>query len=341
MFDQSKLKKQSLTFAKYLIALSALAWISYTIDITTTINNIESLSLLTLVFLMVASVASVIARAAMWYPLVRYFGRSDITRLVKADLVILFANSLLPSRISGRSIAPIALRNFTGLAWSQAVAATVVHTGIYAVLYGLVGLLGWGIDMDSYGPELTLVILLSISLYLIVGAAIVLAGWRLDILDQIVNRIARLVTPLPAGSRISGTIDSLRSKLLDGSNEQFQLLVGNPSTIGLFVVAWMIAVVLMPAVRIGILLSAMAITEINLLLLPLYTVVAYSVTVLPLTPGGIGVAEATGVAVFLALGAPEGAVVTIIFLDRLFGVYLPSLFGWVPLVRTDLREVID
>jgi uncharacterized membrane protein YbhN (UPF0104 family) len=39
--------------------------------------------------------------------------------------------------------------------------------------------------------------------------------------------------------------------------------------------------------------------------------------------------------VFVALGVPESAIVTVVFLDRIFGVYLPSLLGWIPLVCTD------
>jgi len=72
------------------------------------------------------------------------------------------------------------------------------------------------------------------------------------------------------------------------------------------------------------------------LLLPLYLVTAYSITLLPLTPGGIGVTEATAVAVFAGLGLPEAVVIPVVFLDRFLGVYLPALVGWYPTTKLDV-----
>ena len=74
----------------------------------------------------------------------------------------------------------------------------------------------------------------------------------------------------------------------------------------------------------------------NLSTLPLYLVTAYSITLLPLTPGGIGVTEATAVAVFAGLGIPESVAIPVIFLDRFLGVYLPALLGWYPATDVDV-----
>jgi len=341
MADASSWRSLLRTLAKYGIALGALAWVLYATNISRAVDTISQLSVTTLVLVMVVSVAGVLARVTMWYVLVTYFGETDLKRLVTADLIIKFVNSLFPSRLSGRSIAPIALRHFTGLAWNRAVAVTVAHTGLYAVLYGLLTLVGLAADIDAYGPGLTVVVLLSVGAYLTVGGAVVLAGWRLDVFDRLVAWIARLADSLPTGGTVATALDRFRVKLLDGSDEQFRLLVRDPRTVALFVVTWITALMLVPAVRIWILLAATGVTELDPLLLPLYIIVAYSVTVLPLTPGGIGVAEATAVAVFVALGVPEGAIVSVVFLDRVFGVYLPSLAGWIPLVQTDFRSVID
>jgi hypothetical protein len=76
-------------------------------------------------------------------------------------------------------------------------------------------------------------------------------------------------------------------------------------------------------------------------LLPLYLVTAYSVTLLPLTPGGVGVTEATATAVFVSLGVPSAAIVPIVFVDRLFGIYLPAVIGWYPAARLDLSALAD
>ena len=330
-----------LTAAKYGLAIAALAWVIYTADIERTIAAVSRLSAATLAVVVAVSVVSVLARVATWHVLVAYFIDVDLKGLVTADLIIKFVNSLFPSRFSGRSIAPLALRHFTGLAWTEAIAVTVAHTGLFAVLYGLVTLCGILVDIGAYGSGLTAVILLSAGVYLGVGGAVVLAGWRLDVFDRLVVRLAGIISRFPAGHNIAQPLHSFRTKLLDGSDARFQQLVRDPSTVGLFISVWIVAILLIPAVRIWILLVATGITELNPLFLPLYVVVAYSVTVLPLTPGGIGVTEATAVAVFVALGVPEGAIVTVVFLDRIFGVYLPSLLGWFPLIRTNFRAIVE
>jgi uncharacterized protein (TIRG00374 family) len=75
------------------------------------------------------------------------------------------------------------------------------------------------------------------------------------------------------------------------------------------------------------------------ILLPLYLVTAYSVTLLPLTPGGIGVTEATATAVFVSLDVPSAVIIPVIFLDRFLGVYLPALVGWYPSLDMDLSAL--
>lgn len=341
MAEKGVWQSRLLTAAKYGLGLLALAWVVHTADVTRIISALARLSATTLTLVAAVSVVSVLARVATWYVLVAFFGDVGWRELVTADLIIKFVNSLFPSRLSGRSVAPVTLRHFTGITWAEAVAVTVAHTGLYAVIYGIIALIGLVIDLDAYGPGLTMVVLLSVAVYLGVGGIIIMAGWRLDLFNRLVARLVRLLERFPSGPKLASPLDSFREKLLNGPDQQFQRLVQNPQTVGLFAITWVVALLLVPAVRIWILLSATGVTVVNPLILPLYVVVAYCVTILPLTPGGIGVTEATAVAVFVALGVPEGPIISVVFLDRLFGVYLPSLAGWVPLVRTNFSAVID
>jgi uncharacterized protein (TIRG00374 family) len=321
--------------------MAVLAWVFYTTDVERTLNAITQLSPVAVGLVIGISIIGVFARVSTWYVLVVFFTEVDWKQLVTANLVIKFVNSLFPSRLSGRSIAPFALRHFTGIGWNEAMAVTVAHTGLYAVLYGIVTLFGLAINLPTFGPGLTALILLSVAGYIVVGGGVILAGWRLDLFNQLVSALARLCEYLPWGAAVAAPIDKFRTKLLDGSEKQFQQITRDHRSVFLFIMTWVIALLIIPTLRIWVLLSATGVTGLNPLLLPLYVVVAYSVTILPLTPGGIGVAEATAVAVFVALGVPEAAIVSVVFLDRVFGVYLPSLLGWVPLVRTDFTEAIN
>jgi uncharacterized protein (TIRG00374 family) len=326
---------------KYGLGVGLLAWIIYITDVSRIVATVGRLSALTLTLVVAISAIGLLARTATWYVLVAYFTRVDIKQLVTADLIIKFVNSLFPSRFSGRAIAPLTLRHFTGLSWEEAMAVTVTHTGMFAMLYGSFTLLGMSVSVNAYGSALSVIILLSAAIYIVVGGAVVVAGWRLDVFDRLIARLVRLIEWFPAGDRIATPIDGFRAKLLSGSDEQFQQIIRDSRSISLFIIMWLVAVLLIPGVRLWILLTAVGVTGINPVLLPFYLIIAYSVTVLPLTPGGIGITEATAVAVFLALGFPEGEIVTVVFLDRIFGVYLPSLLGWFPLVRTNFRTLFE
>jgi uncharacterized protein (TIRG00374 family) len=313
----------------------------YTTDVERTLAAITQLSPVAVGLVIGISIAGVLARVSTWYVLVMFFTEVDWKQLVTANLVIKFVNSLFPSRLSGRSIAPLALRHFTGIGWNEAVAVTVAHTELYAVLYGVVTLFGLAINLPTFGSGLTALILLSVAGYIVVGGGVILAGWRLDLFNQLVSALARLCERLPWGAAVAAPIDKFRTKLLDGSEKQFQQITYDHRSVLFFITTWITALLIIPTLRIWVLLSATGVTGLNPLLLPLYVVVAYSVTILPLTPGGIGVAEATAVAVFVAFGVPEAAIVSVVFLDRVFGVYLPSLLGWIPLVRTEFAEAIN
>jgi len=329
------------TTVKYGLGIAMLGWLIYSVDIDRAVSTLGQISGMTIFLVVVLSLLGILITAVTWYPLVTRFAPVSIPQLLTADLTIKFVNTLSPSRLSGRMIAPLTLRHHVGLDWNEAVAITVAHTGLYAILYGTFTLLGLILDAEAYGPGLTTIIFLSAGAYVVVGGTIVLSGWRLDLFDQLFSRINRTIERVPGGRRLAAPMDSFRTKLLDGSDWQFRQLLSDAPTIGLFTGAWMGALLVIPALRVWVLLSAMGVTTLGPLLLPLYLIVAYSVTVLPLTPGGIGIAEATAVAVFVSLGVPEEAIVTVVFLDRIFGVYLPAIVGWIPLIRTDFESVIS
>jgi uncharacterized protein (TIRG00374 family) len=95
-----------------------------------------------------------------------------------------------------------------------------------------------------------------------------------------------------------------------------------------------------PALRVWLLLTALSGEFSPVVLLPVVLVLAYSVTVLPLTPGGVGVAEASATLVLTQLGVGAELAAAVILVDRSFGVYLPALLGAVPMGQLDLRALL-
>lgn len=332
--------ERPLRVAKYVLGIAALAWVLATVEWGRAVATLVGFPAPTVAAVVAVSVVGVVARVVTWGALAAHFTDIDFLPLLEANLLVNFVNSLFPSRVSGRSVAPLALRRYLGVAWNEAVAITVAHTGLYAVCYGAVALLGLALTAGRFGPGLSAVVALSTLAYLGSGAAVLFAGWRLDLFDRVVDGLLWVVVRLPAGDRVGSTVDSARAALLERADERFRGLLRARRRVFLFSLAWIAALVVVPAVRFWLLLSAGGATGVDPLLLPLVVVVAYSITILPLTPGGIGVAEATAVAVFVALGVPRSVVVPVILLDRLFGVYLPALAGWVPFVRADLGRSV-
>jgi hypothetical protein len=101
-----------------------------------------------------------------------------------------------------------------------------------------------------------------------------------------------------------------------------------------------VTLVLTPGLRTVLLLGAVDATVTPVWLVPVALVVAYSVTVLPVTPGGVGVSEVSATLVFVALGVPTEAAVVVVLLDRVVGVYFPALLGWFPAARVDLAGLV-
>lgn len=329
-------RRAALKTLQYAIGVGLLWWLVRTIQWGSLLETAARLSTWSLIVVLAASLAGMVAQFGTWHALAAPVSRYPISRIVQVDLVIRFVNSLLPSRVSGRSLAPIAVRHYLGASWADATAVAMVHTGLYALCYALVTVVGILVGRGLFPTRLLALLTLAGLLYLGTGALIVLAGIAPEPLLRVLGGIQSVGERVPViGGKVAGWLDSLDG-LVRNASSSFGRLVSAPLPVTGFVVGWIGAVVLFPSIRFGVLLSAFGLEFEPLILLPVYLITAYSVTVLPITPAGLGITEATATAVFVALGlSPEVAVATVL-IDRLVGVYMPALAGWYPFVRTDL-----
>lgn len=323
---------------KYGIGVLALGWLLRQItfeQVVTLLRGIEPVTIL-----MVATVTGIglAARFYTWHVLCNRFRRTEFVAAASTDLIVNFVNQLLPSRLSGRAIAPFVVREESGMTYPGAVAVAGVHTGLYAVLYGTVSLVGFALAYRQLSPALALVLLLSTALYVGAGAVVLVAGARLDAMDTIVARLAAIERVPIVGSLLAGLVAKLPA-FAEASAESFDELTSDPGILVRYAAGWVGAMVLAPGLRVWLLLTALGANFEPAVLLPIYLVMAYSVTLLPLTPGGIGVTEATATAVFVTLGVPSSVIVPVVFLDRFLGVYLPALVGWYPSLRMDFSAL--
>jgi uncharacterized protein (TIRG00374 family) len=323
---------------KYGIGILALGWILRQItlgQVVTLLRGIESATLLAVVAVTGVGLA---ARFYTWHVLCNRFRRTEFAAAASTDLIVNFVNQLLPSRLSGRAIAPFVVREESGMTYSGAVAVAGVHTGLYAVLYGAVSVVGFVLAYRQFPPALALMLLFSTVLYVGAGAVVLFAGTRLDSMDTLITRLAAIERVPMIGTRLAGLVEKLPA-FAGASAESFDELASDPAIVIRYAAGWVGAMVLAPGLRVWLLLTSLGISFEPALLLPIYLVMAYSVTLLPLTPGGIGVTEATATAVFVALGVPSSVIVPVVFVDRFLGVYLPALVGWYPSLRMDFSAL--
>lgn len=329
----------AITVAQYGIAVAALAWLLTQFDVGSALDLLASVSVETTVAVVAVSVVGICGRFYSWHAVLSPLAPVRFRSAAETTLVVNFVNQLLPSRLSGRLAAPFVVRSQTGMDYSDAAAATAVHTGVYAVYYGLGATAGLLFAATRIRIELVALLALATGLYFAAGFAIILAGVNLSYLDRFIDGLAGLARRVPrVGEALSTRIDGLLA-FTDSSTATFARLVESPGVWLRYGAGWAVDLVLAPGVRVGLLLAGFGVAVEPLIALPLYLLVAYSVTLLPLTPGGIGVTEATATAVFVALGVPAEVVVPVVFVDRFLGIYLPSLAGWYPSVRLDLSAL--
>ncbi|AOW80408.1 hypothetical protein HTSR_1230 [Halodesulfurarchaeum formicicum] len=334
-------RELAVTVLQYGIALLAVGWLLTQIEVGTVIDRLASLDKRTIAILLLVSLVGALAQFETWRAVLGAVTPTTRRAAASTSLVVNFVNQLLPSRLSGRLAAPFVVRSYTGLSYADAAAVTGVHTGIYAVLYGTISVLGLVAiaTLESVSIGLLGLLAASTGLYLFAGTTVLLAGTNLRYLDPIVRGLASVASLLPAiGDRLAARIDGL-TDMTEASTAAFRTLATDRGVWLQYGLSWAIVLVVAPAIRVGVLLAAFGVPFEPLILLPFYLVTAYSVTLLPLTPGGVGVTEATATAVFVSLGVPGSAIVPIVFIDRVFGIYLPAVLGWIPAARLDLATL--
>lgn len=324
----------------YGLAVALLGWVLATANLGETFALLAEFPIPVMIAVLAISAIGLVPQVWMWMALMESFENARFIDLLQADLVIKFVNNLFPSRFSGRSMAPLAIRHFTGSEWASATAATGAHTGLYATCYSVASIIGVLLLAPRLGFGILLVIVLSTAIYVMVAVTIISVGWHLERFEPLLHSVGSWLERLPlVGSRVRDAITGITGVIGD-SADRFRSLLRQWTVVAGFGGAWVLALMVFPGIRVFLLFSGLGVPPHDPWLLPFYLIPAYAITILPLTPGGIGVAEATSTLVFVAIGYPTHVVVPVIVLDRFLGIYLPALAGWYPTTTIDFGAYI-
>jgi uncharacterized protein (TIRG00374 family) len=332
-------KRVGLKLLQYALVIGTLAWLIVQTEWDRTVTLLARIDLLTLAAVLSVTGLEFVSRFTMWHALLNGRRRTHLLTAARIELVIKYVNHLLPSRGAGQSLAPLAIRHYTDHDWSEAVSLAGLSMGLHTFLYGSVAVIGLGVFAAQLPHGLLLILGGSAGLYLAIGTAVLAAGRRLDALSVLAPTARRGLARLPiVGERLTGLFDRFPSFTANAA-AVFQELSSNPRLLSIYVLGWAGTLLIFPGIRVWLLLTTLGASFTPAILLPVVLVTAYAITLLPLTPGGVGVAEASATAVFVALGVPEAVAVPVVVLDRFLGVYLAALLGWFPMLELDLAEL--
>jgi uncharacterized protein (TIRG00374 family) len=337
----SQLQNRLITGVRWGLTIIAFWYVAREVSWSETLDLLADVDLMVLLVVVVITVLEFGARFSQWWILLNGIKKTPLPTTIRIDLVIKFINHIIPSKAAGHSIAPLVVKHYTDTEWSDAVTVSGLNTGFYATLYGLVSLCGLVIFSPRLSWEPAVVIFFSSAMYAVVGVLVLLAGYRLELAGVVFNRIQRFATGVPRiGSRLAGLVGKLPS-FTEESAAIFRDLGSRPSVFVPYTLAWAGTLAVFPGARVAVLLTELGGSFTPLWLLPVVLVMAYSVTILPLTPGGVGVAEASATLVLVSLGVSQEMAIAVVLVDRVFGVYLPALLGAVPMATLDLSTLVS
>ena len=338
-----RLARGLLSVLQWVLALGAFWYVARDVDWAATAGSLADVSAVVVVAILAVTAVEFCSRFTMWYVLVNGVTGATLATTARVDLVIKFVNHRLPSKASGHSVAPLVLRHYTEVEWTDAVSLAGVNTGLYAALYGttaLVGLAYFGALTGRLASGWLVVVALSTGVYVVAAVLVLLAGRRMDVAGRLVGRLETALEGVPrVGARLADLAGAVPS-FTDESATVFRDLSARPGVVVPYALGWVGNLVVCPGLRVLLVLSALGGGFSPELLLGVALVMAYSVTVLPLTPGGVGVAEASATAVLVGLGVPAELAAVAVLLDRTLGVYLPAILGWIPAARLDLGALL-
>lgn len=335
---RSRLRSSLLTLVRYGVGLAVLWWVVRQANWSEINQLLTRVTLSTLGLLVAVSVVGTVSRVFTWKVLIGVVGDVSFIDAARVDLATNFVNQLLPSRVSGRSISPLIIARVTNLSFGGGVGVSGMHTGLWALIYSVVAVGGIFAIVGRVTTPITLLVAGSTILYLVVGVGIIAAGTRMELFESVLNRFLILIAQMPlVGHRIERLAETI-PRFASVSGQTFRAVSRDLPRLFAFSIAWTVALPLTAALRVWVLFETLGIAGVSPILLPFILLTAYSVTLLPLTPGGIGVTETTATIVFVGLGIPANVAASVVLADRFLGVYFPALVGWYPTVKLELRD---
>lgn len=228
----------------------------------------------------------------------------------KFILSLIAINTVVPMK-AGRIGAPVLLKKIIpDINKERSIGATFFATIIYTFLYGVFTILG--VFLIGLPSSILPAAILASGLY--IGASLLMIQLGSNGMSH--PWIEKLIQFLPNKLKFEGK--SVEKNLKE---------IATVENTGFYSFFWILSFLPVQGLRLYLIFASLGYTFSNPLILLLLPVLAYSVTVIPISLGGVGLAEFSAYSIFVFMGVPSSIAISVAFLDRFITAYLPAMVG--------------
>ncbi len=328
IINYKKALRLFLGLALFLLALSQL-------DCVRILQHLEDCRIEYLLGSLLITMASIGFRLVIRHHLLHIFVKTPFSVILKTFLTTSYLTNMLPARLGGLLGEPWGLYSFSQkrVSLQNALAFCLVTTSAQNIRKIILTLAGLFCLAATLPMAYNLVIAAAVILYTGYTSAVLYAVFSFENVPASLARWKRWIPEKFASFFLA--IGSLGKEAAAGI--RFFFSRRRPVLINLSLL--LIISTLLESLRLWVLLLAFGV-HFNFLYLLLIPSLAYAVTALPVSLGGFGITEVSGLIVFKSFGIQPEIALSVVFLDRILSTYWNFVVGafLIPFIRLPGRE---
>ena len=225
------------------------------------------------------------------------------------------------------------------ISFAQGLAFVILATTVQNIRRIILSIIGLILFYKMLPKEYISIILLAVLVYLSYTGVFLLAIFQNHIPSFFVKPFKAVLQKLSRGF-VSKIFSARLKSLPENIRENFGLLITS-KTVYAGLAALIITDVLLEGFRMWLLLLSFGV-KFDFRLILIIPSLVYSVTVLPVSIGGLGISELSGIVVLQIFGISPEIALSVIFLDRFLFSYWGIVFGWifVPYMKIPRKEAV-
>lgn len=267
-----------------------------------------------------------------WFLIFQINSKISFRKCFEGNLIVNFAGNFLPGRFAARSTAPFIFSKLSHLNLSKSAIGVFFNTSFYLLLYGIWSLFGLSILIYRQNLKILWVLLIPVCVYLLAGFVALFVPTLIKKFNYKTGFMKTFYDWVLYYLPVPENLDEIISEDLSNTKEG----ILNPLRLSSLIFCFLLIFSILPALRIYFILTAFG-TQFSFLTLLFGITAFYSVTILPISLGGLGIVEGTAIGVFTVMGIESHMAVAVIFADRLLAAYMPSLLGLLLFMTEDFR----